>query len=248
MTTLSAFSTCTGTLELLPHAPGPKTKSPREWLVSLLPIYDIDTDYASAVAYAKSALFDDIPFSNGELEAAWTSLVAFQTDEKCFRPSARILIELWKAMSASVGSLGTSMAGQLPCEWLMNDVEGFPKEMTQATLRRLRSVPSSPLGASCTLDESTTGTWLGEAVLEAAKPDERALPVLLDEWRSLVPDEWQHNVTKERLMDLDSYKALSQAVGSDQGPVLSSEVKPDSKRKSGPAARNWHEKFKRSKT
>lgn len=133
---LSASATYTGALELLPFGADPTAAAAPTWFTPLLPIYDPDRGHAAYFSHTEATLFRDVPRLDGRLDAAWTSLVAFDADRNSFRPSAGFLLQSWKALTASSAGFGASMAIPLPFRRLVDGTAGSPKELIEAVSSR----------------------------------------------------------------------------------------------------------------
>jgi sister chromatid cohesion protein DCC1 len=101
-----------------------------------------------------SDIAKDVPFSDGEIQQAWTQICAFQDGRKSFRPTAAVLLSLWKAIvAASVAEnfdLGSSfLADDL---WALVKDEEYPRGMFNAIMHRVaeRDTMEIDSGSKCT--------------------------------------------------------------------------------------------------
>jgi sister chromatid cohesion protein DCC1 len=93
-----AIASCTATLEL--H---PTDASAAAMLKDVLPLYDIvagDVD-ATGNGLSKAAIFEDVPLSDGQCQAGWDEVVAFEHEESSYRPSANALWQVWRSINAA---------------------------------------------------------------------------------------------------------------------------------------------------
>ena len=91
---LTAIAQCGSTLE-----PVPSTGWPHQFLKDLLPVWG---EYTAAEKWTKQQVFANLPFSDGELESAWTQMISFEHDGYSLRPRARSILTLWEdVMSAA---------------------------------------------------------------------------------------------------------------------------------------------------
>lgn len=245
---MCAFATCAGTLELLSIVASEKTKSPRECLLALLPIYEADTNIDSIASPSKTGLLSDIPYSEGQLHAAWTDLTAFEASSKSFRPSHQCLINIWRTAGVLIAAMGSKMTDPVPYRHICDEVSDGPPELLEAMFRALcHSMTDEHYSARATFDRAKTVAWIGNLVLAAASEElSQPLHVLLEQWKSLVPEPWQKDATKEAMMKLDGYKKRVKEGAMATPQATSQDTKTDGKRKSAAAGRNWHEKFRRT--
>ncbi|KAK1914538.1 hypothetical protein P3342_010527 [Pyrenophora teres f. teres] len=121
-----AIASCTATLQL--HV---STASAVGLLSDALSVYDIvagDVD-ATPNGRGKPNVFADMPVSDGECEAAWTELMAFEVDGSSYQPSASALSQVWRAIHAAALAEGIP----LNKEFMTDDItraaaeEGHPQ-------------------------------------------------------------------------------------------------------------------------
>lgn len=86
-----------------------------------------------------SSLSSDIPLSDGEISDACVQLCAFETAGKAFRPTAGILLSLWKAvLAASVAeNIDIGSAFLVDDLWALIQEEEYPRGMFDVLLQRI---------------------------------------------------------------------------------------------------------------
>jgi hypothetical protein len=106
----------------------------------------------NAAAAAKSS-FDticaDIPLSNGELQDAWSAICAFEEQGASYRPTADILLQLWKAITVAAVAENMDLTGAFLVEDLWTTVkdEDFPRGLFDAFLQRVEDRNSMDVDA-----------------------------------------------------------------------------------------------------
>jgi sister chromatid cohesion protein DCC1 len=117
------------------------TDSALPYLQKLLPSYSSRELLAEAVSstYTLANINADIPLSDGEIHDAWTQLCAFEEGGKAFRPTAAVLLSLWKAIVAGSTAENIDMGSA----FLENDLwavvadEDYPRSMFHAMMNRI---------------------------------------------------------------------------------------------------------------
>ena len=88
---------------------------------------------------SKSQLLADAPFSGGEFDSAWIELCAFELEQQAWRPSATMLLSLWKSFTNAMAVKGIDLTQTFDSfdAASMVDEECFPRALLQAMLRLL---------------------------------------------------------------------------------------------------------------
>jgi len=90
--------------------------------------------------WSKRTVFSNLPFSNGELQRAWTESFAFERDQCSWIPSARNILDVWNALlvtaKAGFANLDEEFDADVVWETIKDDGVQFPREMFQAFIER----------------------------------------------------------------------------------------------------------------
>lgn len=132
---LQAISRSGMTLEL-----SRSSESALPYLKKILPVYtERELTAAAAVKGTFDEICKDVPLSDGEVQAGWTELCAFEEQGASFRPSVNILHKLWASMStaATADSLDLSAAFLVEDLWIQIRDEDYPRGLYDALLRRV---------------------------------------------------------------------------------------------------------------
>ena len=143
--TASIIASAKATLELQ------KTSvSPALLLRQHLPLYnglqdeegDFDMMEMSPVGNSKDkktkvALFESLPVSDGECQLAWLDLCAYEEDGAAWRPSAKALLAIWKALFSAATADGLPLDSQFKADdlWELIADDGYPHGLFQAVLK-----------------------------------------------------------------------------------------------------------------
>lgn len=239
--TTRAIAACAATLELHPSVdePGPL-------LAQTLPLYDVVEGEVDARGNGrrKETIFPDLPFSDGQCEQAWLSLMAFEMDGSAFRPSARALSHLWKSIIAAAVAEGMKLDEQFLINDLANAVaeEGHPPALATAILRNLSTDEQNANEAWASLDRHKTVKFVGSKLLEArCESKDYLLADFLDAWKDSLPESWREEA------QLKAIDGLYEFSSSTPKRVKFTEAAKDSANLDAPVAsakaRKWHEKF-----
>ena len=138
-TGLTAIGQCKALLEVVQT-----TTSPISFFEQSIPTFGIErigsnSHHAINDRKSKSQLLIDAPFSSGEFDSAWIELCAFELEQQAWRPSAAVLLSLWKSFTnaGAVKGIDLTQPFALVDVVSMIDEEGFPKPLLQAMLRLL---------------------------------------------------------------------------------------------------------------
>ncbi len=252
---LSIFARCTSTLEVekMSRSELSKTKTAIQWLTEALLVHDIDTESNStrSLRRSKADLFADIPYSDGECEEAWTQLVAFELERRSFRPSGKVLHDLWTCIYQTATVQGIDLAKKFEITDVCSAVEevGHRRPLFDALINRLSLHDDSEDANSATFDKTTTIRWLGETLFDAGVflEEEKRIWPFLDRWKSLLPEKWRDAVTTQDLMEVRHLKEKSATESKVEAAVAELVPLQDKGVTKRPALRNWHEKFKRAR-
>lgn len=265
---IKTISKLGSTLEILPSSETSATPI----LSQALPVFaglddlDLTTSYSSR---SKAAIFEDVPFSEGECEQAWIDLVAFQSSLdhdgplRGFRPSASVSCKAWKAMLLVATENSINLTASIPSvynQMLIEGAEEYPKELVKAILRRLSVGPQQ---SSIEIDQARTTQWTGLTLLESLWRDFEAVRKndFIEKWKDALPEAWREGaslsvlgVSQKQLLRSDKANSMQDACkASADGKTLeyvpedsrtvakaATEAKPAAKTTS---KRKWHEKF-----
>jgi hypothetical protein len=104
---------------------------------------------AEAVKSSFETVCRDIPLSNGEVQDAWSMLCAFEEQGASYRPTANILLQLWKAITtaAFADNIDLSKAFLVEDLWTSIKDEEFPRGMFDVFLHRVEDRNSMDVDA-----------------------------------------------------------------------------------------------------
>ncbi|KAJ5098179.1 hypothetical protein N7532_005180 [Penicillium argentinense] len=205
----------------------------------------------------------DIPVSAAQCEAGWLELCAFvygKQEVSCWRPSARMRLNVWKrfvegALLQGIDLEKQFLVGDLWKSVLDDDSDPpFPRPLLEALVRRLCTEDERPPLSEeikwASFDKMQCIQWVGEICLAATAPMASSAvgrSDFLRVWKDCLPESWRNDATLSKLPE-----------GSYQSPdpsamffVESSQRKQTSKVPATGAAaakakttRNWHELLK----
>ncbi|KAG9194695.1 hypothetical protein G6011_04730 [Alternaria panax] len=239
-----AIALCTATLEA--HT---SPASAVSLLRDTLPIYDIvagDVDAASN-GRSKAAMFRHLPVSDGECQAAWDELMAFEADGASYQPSPNALSQVWRSINAAALAEGIRVDAQ----FLTNDItkaaaeEGHPPGLIDAVLAYLSTEDTDKNGPWSCLDRAKTVAFTGRTLLEGKHGADFLIADFTDTWEDRLPEAWRKDAQLgaiEGIYNLPSdttITAKSKAATVSNGHGSLAAVKP--------SARKWHEKFAKTR-
>jgi sister chromatid cohesion protein DCC1 len=146
-----AIASCGATLEA-----SSSNESAIPYLQTLLPEYSSREISAEAVnsTYTLRNIGNDIPLSDGEIHQAWSQLCAFEEGGKVFRPTAAVLLSLWKAIitASTAENVNIGSAFLVDDLWSIIVDEEYPRGMFNAIMHRLAEPESMDVdsGSKCT--------------------------------------------------------------------------------------------------
>lgn len=237
---VQAFATCSSTLEVLCMQATEKTKWPAQWLQELLPVWSGASSVAGPSLKSKAHYFAEVPYSDDDIEKAWTFMTAFEEDGHSFRPTERTLLELWQDLRRCV-----DVTGDIDVEQLFSDMRDtdYSRGLIQALINRI-SVSES-LDRRIKLDRDTTLQWLAVNAIAAKTGSQEA-----QSWSESVPPEWLEDDADGQLSHCAA-EAVEQA-GAAPPEIAKAVAAAKTKEAAAGSKRigkstNWHEKLKRPK-
>lgn len=239
---LVAFAKCSSILEALPLSPASsKIKTARAHLADMLPLYDQDVDGLEPATQSvpPNTIYSSIPYSKAETDTAWTELMAFEIAAGCFRPSVSTCIGLWSSLFTSTIAQDIDITGPLNLDELQSLVTDYPHTLLMSVLKPC--VASQASHSEIQLDATNTVEIIAGWLLLRGTPGIRAdeCEDVLGQLRNLLPEQWRPLATSEIFQNLPDFKhRATSGSGSD---------KADAKRKTS-SSRNWHDKFRKTKT
>lgn len=242
--TTRAVASCAATLELQPS-----DASPIALLEQALPLYDlVDGEvYASGKRQTKSGIFPHLPFSDGECEGAWRTIMAFEHDGSSYRPSASALALVWKSVNAAALAEGVKLDGQFMTRDVAEPVaeEGHPEDLVRAILHHLAADEQDTDPVWSCLDRAKTVRFVGKTLLDAKRDSSDYLTAdFLDTWKDALPETWRIDA---ELTTIDgTYELPSSSTIRLKGAAAPA-AQPGTPAAKPSAARKWHEKFGKSR-
>lgn len=242
--TTRAIASCTATVELLP-AQG----SPIASLEKALPLYDIVDGEVEAATnrLSKTAMLSDLPFSDGECEEAWTTLMAFEFGGSVYRPTANTLSQVWRSINATAVAEGVKLDQQFLTDDIARAVaeEGHPASLVVAIVKHLAEEGQDPNERWSSLDQAKTVQFVGKTLLEAKRDGPNYLTAeFLEMWKDSLPESWRDQAelkTIDGAFDLPSSTTVRL-----KGSIMAG-AKPEAVAPKPSASRKWHEKFGRAR-
>ncbi|RAR15169.1 sister chromatid cohesion protein dcc1 [Stemphylium lycopersici] len=185
-----AIALCTTTLEL--HA---STISAATLLRDVLPIYDIvagDVD-ATGNGRSKVNVFDDMPMSDGECQAGWIQLMAFETGDGSYQPSPNALSHVWRSINAAALAEGVPLDKQFMTDDITRAAgeEGHPADLIHAVLTYLSTDDTDKSGPWSCLDRAKTVAFTGKTLLEAKRGTDFLIADFTGTWEDRLPEVWR---------------------------------------------------------
>ncbi|KAF1943040.1 hypothetical protein EJ02DRAFT_401403 [Clathrospora elynae] len=236
---ICAIALCTVTLEL--H---PSTASAATLLREVLPVYDVvagDVD-ATSNGKTKASIFHDIPVSDGECQARWNELMAFEVDGGSYQPSPNALSQVWRSINAA--SLAEAI--KLSTQFMTADItraateEGHPPSLIEAVLAHLSMDDADSSGPWSCLDRAKTVAFTGRILLEAKRGPDFLIADFTDTWEDRLPEAWRKDAQLSAIEGVyefpsDTTIRTKTKTATSTGDNVAASMKP--------SARKWHEKF-----
>jgi sister chromatid cohesion protein DCC1 len=142
---IQAISSCGATLELLKAS-----ESALPYLRKVLPIYSSrELNAAAAAKSSFGSISADIPLSDGEILTAWSVICAFEEQGASYRPTADILLQLWKAVTTAAVAETIDLSTAFLTEDLWSTVKDdeFPRGLFDTLLQRVEDRNSMDVDA-----------------------------------------------------------------------------------------------------
>lgn len=239
-----AVASCTATLEL--H---PSTAPSDALLKDALPVYDLVAGDVDATSNGRSKLdiFDDLPMSDGECQAAWNELMAFELDHSSYQPSPNALSQVWRSINAAALAEGVKLETQFLTVDITDAVaeEGHPPDLVKTMLAYLSAEDTKEDGAWSSLDRKRTVNFVGRILLQAKRGADFLIADFTDTWEDRLPEAWRKDA---QLSAIDGvYECPSNTtikVNPNASVGFNSNIVPASAK---PSMRKWHEKFDKTR-
>ncbi|CEJ58283.1 hypothetical protein PMG11_06947 [Penicillium brasilianum] len=215
----------------------------------------------------RDRVFVDIPVSSAQCEAGWMEICAFVDETKgvCWRPSARMRLNVWKRLMEGAILQGIDLEKQFLVGDLWKSVldeddtePPFPRALLEAVARRLCVADERPPLADeikwASFDKAECTQWVGEIYLAATAPTPSSATGRTDflrEWKDCLPESWREEVALSKLQP-GSYQSPDPTTICFVEPSQRQQVSKTSAAAPAAAAkakttRNWHELLKNQK-
>ncbi|KAH3904427.1 hypothetical protein HBI56_170830 [Parastagonospora nodorum] len=237
-----AIASCTATLEL--H---PSDASAQDLLRYALPVYDIvagDVD-ATANKKSKAAMYEHLPLSDGQCNAGWDALVAFEHEDSSYQPSANALAQVWRSINAAALVEGVKLDNQFLTDDITRAVseEGYPSGLVRAMLRHLAKDQQADDGPWSCLDRAKTVAFAGRTLLQAKQGSDFLISDFTDMWEDKLPEAWRKDAQLSAIegayeLTATTIRATGTAANAANGSALADK----------PSARKWHERLGKTRT
>lgn len=235
-----AIASCVATLEL--HA---STTSAAALLKDALPVYDIVAGDVDATSNGKGKLdiFGDLPMSDGECQAGWDEVMAFESEGGSYQPSPNALVQVWRSINAAALAEGVKLDSQ----FLTLDItsataeEGHPPGLVEAILARLSTEGTDKDGAWSCLARGKTVAFTGKTLLEAKRGPDFLIADFTDTWEDRLPEKWRKDAQLDALEGV--YEFPSDTTIRVKGKATAGANGDSADASTQPSARKWHEKF-----
>jgi sister chromatid cohesion protein DCC1 len=137
---------------------------------------------------SKTDIYENIPLSKIEIDAAWKRSCAFEISGQCYLPPAGILLSSWKAILDASRAEGIDMLDDSKQEilWYTISDEGIPGELFHAILSRVTGT------------DAGSASWIATCMLEA-KGGQLPRDQFLESWRDLLPKKLLSSASWETL-------------------------------------------------
>jgi hypothetical protein len=207
-------------------------------------VYDIvgsDVD-ATGNSKSKATIFEHVPLSDGQCEAGWNELVAFEHENSSYQPSPTALAQVWSAINAAALAEGVKLDSQ----FLMDDItravaeDGHPSGLVGAILRRLSTEDQDHTGPWCCLDRSKTVAFAGKVLLHSKHGNDYLIADFTDTWEDKLPEAWRKDA---QLSAIESFYAFPTATTIRAKGATVTNLNSGAAVSTKPSARKWHEKF-----
>lgn len=234
-----AIASCTQTLELHPYAPSAATL-----LQEVLPVYELVDGEVDAISNKqnKTAIFNNLPLSDGQCQAGWDEIVAFEHEESSYRPSANALLKVWSSINAAALAEGVKLDKQ----FLTNDItravseEGHASNLVDALLSRLSEDGQDVNGPWSCLDRVKTVAFVGKSLLGAKRSNDYLIAEFTDTWENELPEAWRKDAQLSAIEGAYNFPTDT-TIGTKKSTTISKTSGSTTTTKSSTG--KWHEKF-----
>ncbi|KAF2423633.1 hypothetical protein EJ08DRAFT_701002 [Tothia fuscella] len=221
----------------------------------LLPLYssrEIQAEAASSVHTTLSSINSDIPLSDGEILEAGTQLCTFEAGGTAFRPTAGILLSLWKAILAASTVENINLGSNFLVEdlWALVKDEDYPRSLFNALLRRIADQGSMQVDSTLewlSVDKKRCSIWLACVILETETRADQTVSItkLLELWRDHLLEGWRDQADLTLLQDVCKQPNTTTICLKSNWRLGGAPATPAAKpvNKTG----KWHERFKKTK-
>ena len=249
----SVFARCKGTLQAAQVDYNDCIQSVKRHVIELIPKYESRSDLArSAGARSKKTIFANVPVSDQAIEQVWADIHAFEHQQQCFQPMPRILKDLWCSIQQAATAEGINISRKFAPEqvWEVIQDAGYPRPMFEAFIQNLSTGRDVFHRDAAILDSHRATRCIGQILvdLHSSKVNDVGAQRFLEDCKALLPEQWHSVLSIDLLKTLDNHERIL-ACGTDggrlNGGTCGLNVESDQKRK--PGARDWHEKFKRTR-
>jgi sister chromatid cohesion protein DCC1 len=186
---ISAIASCGAVLELVPGS-----GNASDDLKTVLPLWDGEkAGLQLAKAALRDVVYEDLPYSVGEIDPAWKSLCAFELEGGSVRPSAMAQLAAWKAIhsSAYVDRIDLTSTVNRRQLWDLVSDEGIPEGLFNAILTRVQASLENEESSHVVLDGTFAVKYLCELILSVAPSSTLDRPTFLSSLRDSLPNEWE---------------------------------------------------------
>lgn len=207
----------------------------------------------SSNRFTKSQLFANLPFSDGECEAAYRELAMFEdpSDGHCVLPSAPLQLVMWAKILQNARAGGIDLTGPLLPSQILDLREGA-EDQPAAFFEAVLHAVAEPSHDHQDIDQARLLRWTGLNVIEQKAPKTpTTLSTFKEAWRGYLPEQLREKVdissiSDRAIMSDGGKKIMWKDYALDLTPGESNSADGgDAKATLG--KRKWHEKFKPAK-
>ncbi|KAH8728762.1 sister chromatid cohesion protein Dcc1 [Phaeosphaeriaceae sp. PMI808] len=235
-----AIASCTQTLELHPYTPSAATL-----LREILPIYELIDGEIDAISnqQSKTAIFEDLPLSDGQCQTGWDELIAFEHENSSYQPSANALSQVWSSINAAALAEAVKLDNQFLTDEITRAVteEGYAPNFVEALLRYLSKDGQDTNGPWSCLDRVKTVTFIGKILLEAKHGNDFLIAEFTDTWEDKLPEAWCKDAQLSAIEGAYEFPTETTIRTKKTGTTTTIVGGPAATAKS--SAGKWHEKF-----
>jgi hypothetical protein len=214
-----------------------------------LPVYDIvagDVD-ATSNGTTKATIFDDMPLSDGECQAGWDELMAFEAGGGSYQPSPNALSQVWRSINAAALAEGIKMDRQFMTDDMTRAAaeDGHPPTLVEAVLTHISTSDTDRNGPWSCLDRAKTVAFAGRTLLEAKRGTDFLVVDFTDSWEDRLPEAWRKDAQLSAIEGL--YECPSDTTIKAKGNTGTATSSDGAVASMKPSARKWHEKFAKTR-